>query len=598
MSINEKVVEVKTCPNCNSNFEITDKDLEFYEKVSPSFGGKKYNIPSPTLCPNCRQQRRLSFRNERKLYKRICDATGKPIISMYSPDKPYKVYSEEIWWSDKWDVLKYGVDFDFTKSFFSQFEELVKIVPHNNLINHFMTNENSMYGNFTGNNKDSYLVFEAGSLEKAYYCENIRKSKNIIDSTGCFFCENSYNLIECYHCTNCKFCIDSNNCLNSEFLCNCKNCENCFMSYNLVDKKYVINNKQYTENEYYEIINELKNSNSLDKLYLDFLNNNSKRISLYSHGFGNENCTGDYLYNSSNSFDCFDARNLENCKYCSVMSSSKDKTVNCYDYDFFGSSEKSYEIVTVGSNSFDILFSINTWDNASNILYCYNCTGSKNCFGCFGVTYKQYCILNKQYTKEEYEILVPKIIEHMMTTKEWGEFFPSSISPFGYNETIANEYFPLTREQAINPPTRSSSPPLPKGESGSIAEAGGLIRGLFNRSDYEAPFPKVDKIIPAKKLPENIKDIPDDILNRAIECEITKKPFRIIAQELEFYRKHNLPIPKRHPDQRHLDRMNLRNPRKLFDRKCDKCNKEIKATYSPDRKEIVYCEECYNKEIY
>jgi len=79
----------------------------------------------------------------------------------------------------------------------------------------------------------------------------------------------------------------------------------------------------------------------------------------------------------------------------------------------------------------------------------------------------------------------------------------------------------------------------------------------------------VDKIIPANKLPENIADIPDDILNWAIECEITKKPFRIIKEELEFYRKHNLPIPRRHPDQRHLDRMSLRNPRKLFERICD-----------------------------
>ena len=94
----------------------------------------------------------------------------------------------------------------------------------------------------------------------------------------------------------------------------------------------------------------------------------------------------------------------------------------------------------------------------------------------------------------------------------------------------------------------------------------------FNWSDYEAPFPQVDKIIPASKLPENIEDIPDDILNWAIECEVTKKPFRIIRQELEFYRKHHLPIPRRHPDQRHLDRMAQRNPRKLYERLCD-CEK-------------------------
>ena len=185
----------------------------------------------------------------------------------------------------------------------------------------------------------------------------------------------------------------------------------------------------------------------------------------------------------------------------------------------------------------------------------------------------------------------------MKKTGEWGEFFPSSISPFGYNETVAMEYFPVT-PPSVPPLTGEGSKMYQfslSPERGKMSE--GQI-GVFNWSTYETPLPNVEKIIPASKLPENIADIPDDILNWAIECEITKKPFRIIKPELEFYRKHNLPIPKKHPDQRHLDRMKLRNPRKLFDRKCDKCGVDIKTTYSPDRKEIVYCEKCYEKEIY
>ncbi len=104
---NEHLVENRKCRQCAAVFPITDKDMEFYEKVSPVFGGKRYSIPAPTLCPDCRQQRRLSFRNERKLYKRKCDATGKDIISIYSPDKPYTVYHQDYWWSDKWDPLDY-----------------------------------------------------------------------------------------------------------------------------------------------------------------------------------------------------------------------------------------------------------------------------------------------------------------------------------------------------------------------------------------------------------------------------------------------------------------------------------------------------------
>jgi hypothetical protein len=145
------------------------------------------------------------------------------------------------------------------------------------------------------------------------------------------------------------------------------------------------------------------------------------------------------------------------------------------------------------------------------------------------------------------------------------------MSPFGYNETVANEYYPLGKSEALS--------------------------SKFNWSDYEAPFPHVEKIIPAEKLPDSIESIPDDILNWAIECEVSKKPFRIIKQELEFYRKHNLPIPRRHPDVRHADRMKMRNPRKLFERKCDKCKKDMITTYAPERPETVYCEECYNQKV-
>ncbi len=172
-----------------------------------------------------------------------------------------------------------------------------------------------------------------------------------------------------------------------------------------------------------------------------------------------------------------------------------------------------------------------------------------------------------------------------MKAGEWGEFFPSSLSPFGYNETVAMEYYPLDRRDV------SQKHLYPNGKL------------IFNWSDYEPPFPKVEKIIPASKLPDDITKIPDDILNWAImpDDDVGNDrvvPFRIIKQELEFYRKHNLPIPKKHPDQRHLDRMKLRNPRKLYERKCDKCGVAMMTTYSNERKEIVYCEKCYEKEIY
>ena len=557
----------KTCKKCSTHFEITSSDLEFYKKISPKFDGKVFEIPTPTLCPECRQQRRLIWRKERWLHKRTCDATGKEMISMYSPDKNLVVYDQDIWWSDKWDALNYWIDFDFSKSFFEQYWDFIKKVPHKTLINNFKTNYNSNFWNNTWNNKNCYLVFEAGSLEDCMYCENIRKSKKTLDTTWSQYCEKSYELIDCYNCYSCFYSQDLRECNNVEFSINCTNCDYCFLCNDLNWKKYFIENKEYSKQNYFEKIEEYKDKFSNLELREKLLNNSKKRKIKNYHWFWNQDCVWDYIYNSNNSEFCFDAKNLNNCKYCSVISSSKDICSDCYDYDYFGHSELSYEIVTVWENTYNALFCVNTWDNINKSYYCIECNNIDNCFWCFWLVWKKYCILNKQYSKEEYNVLVPKIINHMEKSREWWEFFPSSLSPFWYNETIISDFFPLSKKE--------------------------ILEKWFKYSDYISPFPNVEKIIPANKLPENIGDIPNDVLNWAIKCEDSWKPFRIIKEELEFYRKHNLPIPRKHPDIRHKERMELRNPRKLFDRKCDKCWVEIKSTYDENREEIVYCEKCY-----
>ncbi len=104
----------KVCAISDQEFVITDEDLKFYEKMG---------VPVPTLCPEERSRRRLTFRNDRHLYHRICDGTGKKIISMQSPDKSFPVYENEYWWGDDWDAKDYGRDFDFNRSFFDQFKE-------------------------------------------------------------------------------------------------------------------------------------------------------------------------------------------------------------------------------------------------------------------------------------------------------------------------------------------------------------------------------------------------------------------------------------------------------------------------------------------
>ncbi|MFA5916887.1 MAG: hypothetical protein WC850_01480 [Candidatus Gracilibacteria bacterium] len=579
----EKILETKICKKCNISFLITDKDLEFYDKISPSFpspdfkksGLKKIQIPTPTLCPDCRQQRRFCWRNEKNLYRRKCDLTGKDILSIFSPDKKYVIYNSDDWWSDKWDPLDYGKEYDFTKTFFEQFDSLQKQVPLLNLTAAF-NSENSDYATFSGKMKDCYMISGGWTCEKTMYSSRIVYTNNVIDSLDGTNLEQSYQTINCEGCFSCIYCMNSNNCNTSYFLYECENCSDCFMCYNLVGKKYYIDNKSYTKEEYFKQIEDLKQKyfllglSVLDEMKKKAINKNLMII-------GSEDCIGDNLKNCKNCNYSFHLENSQNCKY------AENGGMGCSNvYDAMGIGENfdlGYEILDTGLNAIGTYFGITCY-TCNNSFYNINCHNCSNIFGCIGVRNGQYCILNKQYSKEEYDILVPKIIENMRKNDEWGEFFPSSISPFGYNETINTEYFPLRKEEAL--------------------------KLGFNWSTYEAPFTKVQKIIPANKLPKNISDIPDDILNRAIMPENVgnenirslQKPFRIVKQELDFYRKYSLPIPKIHPDQRHLDRVKLRNPRKIYDRKCDKCGKDIKTTFKKDRQEIVYCEECYNKEIY
>lgn len=49
--------------------------------------------------------------------------------------------------------------------------------------------------------------------------------------------------------------------------------------------------------------------------------------------------------------------------------------------------------------------------------------------------------------------------------------------------------------------------------------------------------------------------------------------------EIDFYRKHHISLPRKHPDIRHEERMKLRPGRTLYLRNCDCCGKEILSVY-------------------
>lgn len=117
-----KFMTQKKCRISGALFTVDRWEKDFLTKISPNFNGKQYFIPEPTLCPKERMIRRLGFRNERSLFYRKCDLTGKQIVAQYPSNSEYKVYDKSVWYADDWNASEYGADFDFSRPFLSNFE--------------------------------------------------------------------------------------------------------------------------------------------------------------------------------------------------------------------------------------------------------------------------------------------------------------------------------------------------------------------------------------------------------------------------------------------------------------------------------------------
>lgn len=355
----EKIVENKKCQKCNIGFDITDKDLEFYEKVSPIFNDEKYSIPTPKLCPDCRFVRRMSFRNLHALYKRTCDATGKGIVSIYSPDKDFTIFNQDFWWSDGFNPLDYGTDFDFTQNFTQQFQKLMKKVPRIGILNGF--SENSDYANHSYHNKNSYMTHASWYCEDSMYWTNVFQSNNIIDCLNVNDSENCYQVIDSKKCFNSSYITNSENCSFSKYIDDCINVEFCFGCKGLRNMKYNILNKQYSKDEYMEYLENIKNDKQAYKTFLEWYKNLSNKVASKDLKIQtSENIiNSDYILNSSNLNNCFDCINSKDMKYCSEMIYLD--VHDCYDYDIWGENTSFTYEVHCSWNTTNLLFSNVVW---------------------------------------------------------------------------------------------------------------------------------------------------------------------------------------------------------------------------------------------
>ena len=582
----ENKTEKRICQNCKNNFIIEPEDFNFYEKIK---------VPPPTFCLECRTIRRLSWRNEMSLFHRKCDVPGhdEMLISFIHPSEMLNVVDGKYWWADTWNPLSYGKEYDFSRTFFLQWKELRDKFPMQALSNIKATN--SDYCNVAEGSKDSYLCSGSWQIERTYYSNRIAETKDSSDlyvvhkSELCYddsFCKECYHLLYSF---NCKGCVDS------YFLYDCIGCINCFSCSNIRNKSYCMWNEQLSKSEYEKRLKklDLKDYKVIFKLKKKFEELCLKSIHRFSTQIKSINSTGDNLDGARNSKFCFDASGrIEDAKYSHWLAID---VRDAYDSGpGVGLAELTYETFDTGIGNFRNLFTSVVY-SSNNVEYSFNCHGCDNLFGCIGLRTKKYCILNKQYSKEEFEKLIPKIKEQMNQIPyidkrgliyKYGEFFPSELSTFCYNETQAQDYFPTTKEHAIK----------------------------MNYRWRDEEVHKHNITIESKDLPDKLEDVGENIFKEIIGCLNRGKnircrgAYRITEGELNLYKRLGIPLPRLCFSCRHEKRLVKRNPMKIWHRVCmcdktnheheDKCNNEFDTPYAPDRPEVIYCEHCYQKEVY
>ena len=555
MCMNTKNLQTRVCEHCKQNFTISDEELVLYKKV---------DIELPILCFFCRVKLHLSFWMFGKFRKGKSDLSGESLITVLPEKTRYPIYSLHEWHSDKWDAMDYGLDYDPSKSFFEQLQNLQEKVPHPH--QNGAKNTGCDYCDDVWNSKNCYLSRSMEECEDLLYSYRNLWVKNSIDVVVCFNSEKCFNSSDCHHSYKLFYSKHSRDCIESSFLYDCRNCQNCFMCWNLRNKSHCIENIQYTKEEYEEKLKSFKlgsyeSIQFFRKRFDEIIQNDV--IHRPNFNLKTYNSSGNYLLNCKDCHNCNTLSESEDC--VNITRATEDKT--CIDADGCFYSELMGNCAAC-LNGYAEKYC--AWSSSRYSEYLDLCIECEYCFGCVGLKKKKYCILNKQYSKEEYENLKEKIISNMKHRGEYGKFLPYSMSAGPFNLSTSFLYFPDTKKE-------------------DILKLGGYWEDI-SESNVDG--------MPTFLLPDDIKDVPDDIINKALICPETGWRFNIAQNELIFYRENNIPLPRHHFDVRTRNQLKYLTVIQAYPYKCFYCQKDIEAYYLPEwNYQKIACEECYKQNI-
>ncbi len=515
---------IRTCRISGKEFTISDQEIALLEKISPVIWGERFPIPLPTLCPEERLRRRAQFKNYFFLHKRKSDLSWKEIISTFSSTAKSTIWDQSEWWDSTEDLLSYWQDIDWKMSFNEQCASFMRKVPQISLDNEYKSLENSEYVNGNGKSKNCYLISNGHNNENCLYGFHIFENTNILNCNYTRFSENCSHSCYLWKSYDVHLSFDMSECRNSWYSFSCEWSQYLLGCVGLKNEKYRILNTPCSETQFAEVLGRLKKDSSFKKDFESQVYDLIDKIGIEKHILtGSQDSSGDFCYNSKNALECLSSSNVEDSAYIQdsfLINDSMDISA------WWDNTSLSYDCIAVGKNIANYYWSQWSFDGGIYNFYTQNCIGCSYLFGCSGLRLKSYCIFNKQYSKEDWEIQVKKLIRKMQETGEWGEFWDPKYAWYPYDASYAMTLLPLTKEEV-------------------------LARGL-EWSNYESKPEGITKTIPSEKLPNEIWVIPDDVLNWALICKKTWKPYKIQPLELDMHRRFGISLPKTHP----LERIN------------------------------------------
>ncbi|MBI4080914.1 MAG: hypothetical protein HY430_04050, partial [Candidatus Levybacteria bacterium] len=287
--------------------------------------------------------------------------------------------------------------------------------------------------------KNVYLSASIVGCEDVYYSYRADKTKDSFDVAYARESEMCYGGTDLIGNSTVHFSQYVRGSYDSELLYDVRGSHHCFGCVNVRNAKHQMFNKQYSQEEYkkerkkydlgsYKVLSAI--CAQFDAFKLSF----PRRYAMFDQ---TQSVIGNNVQNARNLFHCFDTYNAENCKYVlGGISGIKDS----YDVSYGGlNAELCYDgwsIVGSGNK-----FSTGGW--GQNVEYCDACfdMGCSDLFGCVAIhSRKQYLVLNKEYSPEDYIDLVAKIKQHMVEMPYrytlgirymYGEFFPYDFSVHG-----------------------------------------------------------------------------------------------------------------------------------------------------------------------